>query len=118
MDDRSIIPGIDVGSVSMSVAEITPQKEIGKTSYQFHHGNISEALRRVLTGFDLSRIRGIAVTSSTPSILKAARSYDNRVSVIAAARHFHQKIGSITYDGTSTNKNEAIIPYPTYLKKH
>jgi len=99
MDDRSIILGIDVGSVSISVAEITLQKEIGKTSYQFHHGNISEALRRILTGFDLSRIRGIAVTSSTPSILKAARSYDNRTSVIAAARHFHAKIGFILVVG-------------------
>jgi predicted CoA-substrate-specific enzyme activase len=99
MDDRSIILGIDVGSVSISAAEITAQKEIGKTSYQFHHGNVPEALKRLFTDFDLSRIRGIAVTSSTPSILKAARTYDNRVSVIAAARHFHEKIGSILVVG-------------------
>jgi predicted nucleotide-binding protein (sugar kinase/HSP70/actin superfamily) len=40
----------------------------------------------------------------------------------AMAKEIEKKTGvpivSVTYDGTSTNKNEAIIPYLTYLSKH
>ncbi|MBW1799785.1 MAG: CoA activase, partial [Deltaproteobacteria bacterium] len=40
----------------------------------------------------------------------------------AMARDIERKTGvpivSITYDGTSKNKNEAVIPYLTYLNKH
>jgi hypothetical protein len=39
----------------------------------------------------------------------------------AMAKEIEEKIGvpivSITYDGTSGSKNEAVIPYLTYLKK-
>jgi hypothetical protein len=39
----------------------------------------------------------------------------------AMAKEIEKKTGvpivSITYDGTSTNKNEAVIPYLTYLSK-
>jgi hypothetical protein len=40
----------------------------------------------------------------------------------AMAEEIERKTGvpivSITYDGTPTNKNEALIPYLTYLKRH
>ena len=40
----------------------------------------------------------------------------------AMAKEIEEKTGvpivSLTYDGTSNNKNEAIIPYLTYLNKH
>lgn len=91
--------GIDIGSVAISLAEITPEKEICRTAYQFHHGNIAETFTQMMNDFDLERICGIAVTSSTPSILRAGRQYDNRVAVIEAARHFHKKIGAILIVG-------------------
>ena len=122
MDDHSVLRGIDIGSVSISVAEINPERKICKISYQFHHGNIEETLTKIMNDFDPGRICGIAATSSTPPILKANRHYDNRVAIIEAERHFHQKTGapivSIAYDGTSVNKNEAVIPCLTYLSKH
>jgi len=89
MDDHSVLLGIDTGSVSISMAEINREREICKTTYQFHHGNIAETLTKIMNDFDLGRIRGIAATASTPSILKANRQYDNRVAIIEAARHFH-----------------------------
>ena len=91
MDDHSIFLGIDIGSVSISVAEINPKREICRTAYQFHHGNIAETLTRIMNDFDLGRICGIAATSSTPSILKANRQYDNRVAIIAAARQWPER---------------------------
>ncbi len=99
MHDHSSILGIDIGSVSISMAEINPKRELLKTAYHFHQGNVAETLKKILNDFDLRRISGIATTSSTPSILKANRQYDNRVSIIAAARKYHKKIGSILVVG-------------------
>jgi predicted CoA-substrate-specific enzyme activase len=96
---NSHILGIDIGSVSISIVEINPAKEIVKTAYEFHHGNIFETLKSILNTFDLSRICGIASTTSTPSIIKVAGTYDNRISIIEAARHFHEKIGAILIVG-------------------
>ncbi len=96
---NSHILGIDIGSVSISIAEINPAKEIIKTAYEFHHGHIIENLKNILNTFDLSRICGIASTTSTPSVIKVDGTYDNRISIIEAARHFHEKIGAILIVG-------------------
>jgi predicted CoA-substrate-specific enzyme activase len=99
MDNHSSILGIDIGSVSISVAEISLNKDILKTAYEFHHGNVPETLKKILNDFDLSQVSGIAATSSTPQILRVNRQYDNRISIIAAARGFHEKIGAILVVG-------------------
>ena len=99
MGIRSNILGIDIGSVSISMAEMTAEKRVVKTAYAFHHGNITEKLKKLFNQFDLRKIGWVASTSSTPSILKASQQYDNRISVIAATRHFHSSVGSILIVG-------------------
>ncbi len=96
---QSHILGIDIGSVSVAVVEMNPGKEIVSTAYEFHHGNITETLRNILSRIDLSAICGIASTSSTPPIIHVSSQYDNRVAIITAARHFHEKIGAILIVG-------------------
>jgi len=91
--------GIDIGSVAISMAEIDPERTVCKTAYQFHHGNIGQTLTTLMRDVDVGRICGIAATSSTPSVVTATRRYDNRVAVIEAARHFHEKIGAILIVG-------------------
>ena len=96
------ILGIDIGSVAVSVAEITSDKKIKKTAYEFHYGNITKTIRNMLNSFHLPGICGIASTASTPSLLLVNQRYDNRIAVIAAARHFHpqaDKIGTILIVG-------------------
>ena len=93
------ILGIDIGSVSISIVEINYKREVVKTAYEFHHGNIAEILKKVLSNFDLSAISGIAATSSTPPIIKVNSQCDNRISIITAARHFHKNFGSILIVG-------------------
>jgi predicted CoA-substrate-specific enzyme activase len=93
------ILGIDIGSVSLSLAEVSLKREILKTAYRFHHGDIRGTLREALEAFDLGGICTIAATTSTPSILRASRRYDNRVAIMEAARHFYQDIGSILVVG-------------------
>ncbi len=97
--DNVNILGIDIGSVSISIVEINREKEVVKTAYEFHHGNILENLKNILNTFDLTRVCGIASTSSTPSIIKITGQYDNRISIIEAARHFHEKIGAVLIVG-------------------
>jgi predicted CoA-substrate-specific enzyme activase len=96
---NSHILGIDIGSVSISIAEINPLKVIVNTAYEFHHGDITGTLKTLLSRFDLTGICGIASTSSTPEIINVTSRYDNRISVVTAAKHFHEKIGSILIVG-------------------
>ena len=89
------ILGIDIGSVSIAVVEINSDKQIVQSAYKFHHGATAEKLKKILTDFNLKAIGGIAATASTPAILSAVRQYDNQLSIIAAAHHFHDNVGSI-----------------------
>jgi predicted CoA-substrate-specific enzyme activase len=93
------ILGIDIGSVSIAVVEITSHQQIVQSAYEFHRGDTAAKLKNILTGFNLKTIGGIAATASTPAILKVNRQYDNRLSVIAAAHHFHDNVGSILLVG-------------------
>jgi predicted CoA-substrate-specific enzyme activase len=97
--NNSYILGIDIGSVSVSIVEMNLKKEVVTTAYEFHHGNITGTVRKILNNFDLSGICGIASTSSTPAVIKVSSQYDNRISIITAARHFHEKIGAILIVG-------------------
>jgi activator of 2-hydroxyglutaryl-CoA dehydratase len=93
------ILGIDIGSVSLSLAEVSLKREILKTAYRFHHGDIRGTLREALDAFDLGGVCTVAATTSTPSILRVSRRYDNRLAIMEAARHFYQDIGSILVVG-------------------
>ena len=59
--------GIDIGSAALGVAEIDPTGELIKYVYDFHHGHADDHLKGALESFDLSRVCGMAATSSTPS---------------------------------------------------
>ncbi len=93
------IIGIDIGSVSIGVIEISSGKDLIKSAYGIHHGAITDTLENMLCGFNLSEIGAVAATTSTPSILKVNRKYDNRISIITACRHFHEEFGSILVVG-------------------
>ncbi len=96
---RCQILGIDIGSVAVAIAGLTADKHLLWTRYGFHHGNLKPTLAALLADIDLSPIRYIAATTSSPATLKATARYDNRIAVIAAARHFHAAVGSILIVG-------------------
>lgn len=95
----SNVLGIDIGSVSISIAELNPQKAVVQTAYLFHQGSLAKTLEYILPQFDLARISSVAITSSTPSIIKATKQYDNRIAIITAAKHFNKQVGSILLVG-------------------
>lgn len=99
MPNKNKILGIDIGSISIALAEIDNNKEIIRTAYALHEGSPAEKLKKLLGDFDLANIAGIAATSSTPAILKDAAVYDSRISFITAAKCLNKKVGSILIVG-------------------
>jgi len=99
MKDEKNVLGIDIGSVTISLALVNSYKQILQTAYDFHEGQISEKLTDMLKSFPLNEICGIATTSSTPKMIKATTFFDNRISYIVAAKNLHKKIGSLLIVG-------------------
>jgi predicted CoA-substrate-specific enzyme activase len=99
MTPHSNVLGIDIGSVSVSMVEVTPERETVNTAYAFHHGNITRTVRTLLEDFDLPGICGIAATTSTPPVLKVNRRYDNRIAIMKAAHANHAALGGILFVG-------------------
>ena len=91
--------GIDIGSVSLSLVVMNEKGTIITSSYQFHHGAISETLRTMLGNVDIHRIGGIAMTLSGPEILHNISRYDPQIAIIAAVKHYHGDVGSILFVG-------------------
>ena len=99
MDHASSILGIDIGSVSAAVAEITLDGELLHRDYRFHGGHPVETLTGMLGEMPLDRIGAVATTASGSRFINAGASYDARLAAIRAARHFYPAIGAILLVG-------------------
>jgi len=108
--------GIDIGSVSVAVAETDEDNRIIHSGYAFHNGRIAETLQTLLGKIDLNNIRSVGYTSSSRSIVKRGRAVDSRVAYITAARHLHpgvrslliigaEKFGLVTFDENGEYSN-------------
>lgn len=93
------ILGIDIGSVSISIALIDEKKSIIQTSYLPHEGTIKKTLTNELSKYPLSEIDAVAITNDTPKIFKYFIEFDTRVAFMNAAKHFYDKIGSLMIVG-------------------
>ena len=91
--------GIDIGSVSLAIACLAPDRSILKTFYAFHQGRILETLVSLLSGYPLEAVSHLACTSSTPETIGPATRFDNQLAVISGASLVQEKIGSILLVG-------------------
>ncbi|MEE9913746.1 MAG: acyl-CoA dehydratase activase [Deltaproteobacteria bacterium] len=91
--------GIDIGSVALSIALLDENGAVVNSSYQFHQGAIVDTLRRMLSGIDMNRVGGIAMTQSGPDILRDVPRYDTQIAMIAAVKKYHETVGSILFIG-------------------
>jgi len=98
MNPENIL-GIDIGSISISVVEMSRRREIIKSRYAFHEGYVRETLTEMLEDFSLSGIGALALTSSSPDIFKTGERFDSRISVISAAKYVFKKPGSVLIIG-------------------
>jgi len=92
---HSFVLGLDIGSVSVSVVEMSLEGEVLRTHYAFHHGDIYKTLFSLLEGIELSLLRGAACTSTSPHLLNGAFRCDSRIACITAAKHNHPQVGSL-----------------------
>ena len=99
LTDSYQVLGVDIGSVSVGMAVLTPQKIVVQSLYEFHHGHVTDTLKKMFARLDMSRIGAVAVTDQTSLIIKADFSCDDRLAVICAARHFNRKVGSVLHVG-------------------
>ena len=74
--------GIDIGSVAISIVEMDKNRQILRTHYKFHQGNIPHTLQSMLRKLDIKSINAIACTTSAAGFLKGSHVYDSRVASI------------------------------------
>ncbi len=91
--------GIDIGSISISVAEMSRDRKIVQSRYAFHEGHVAEKLAVMLQDFNLQGIDGVAFTSSCPDIFSSGEKYDSRISTISAVKHLYKNAGAILIIG-------------------
>ena len=99
MNHASSILGIDIGSVSTAVAEITSSGELLFTKYRFHGGHPAQTVTDMLNEISLDRIGAVAVTASGSRFIGAGIRYDARLATIRASQHFYPTIGAILMVG-------------------
>ena len=99
MDNNDFVLGIDIGSVSISAALIDQKRKIIFSDYKAHHGQIEKVLIKTLDAIDLSKIKAIATTTSTPEIINYNRCYNDQISIITISKELYKNIGAILFIG-------------------
>jgi len=100
MKTKRNVLGIDVGSVAVGFAVVDERKTVIASGYRFHRGDIGATLRTLLAGIDLTGVRQVVATASTPAELLVERRYNDEIATIAAARTYHPAMqGLLTVGG-------------------
>ena len=87
--------GIDIGSVSVGVVQMTPARRVVNTGYEFHYGDTTGTLVNILAGFDLPPSLWAAASAATPETVRATQRFDEQICCIAAARHYRPETRAI-----------------------
>ncbi len=117
MKGEKFVLGIDAGSIALSAVRIDPDGEIIDAEYVLHRGRIAEEIQRILEHVPGDGLAGIAVSASTPDIIRGAFRVDDRIACIEAARRKHGRIGSMLLVGgekfglASFDENGAYLNY-------
>ncbi|MFC1853284.1 BadF/BadG/BcrA/BcrD ATPase family protein, partial [candidate division CSSED10-310 bacterium] len=93
------ILGIDIGAISVAWALIDSRNNVVEHDYQFHHGQIETTLKNSLMKLDLSRITAVAITDSSPPIIKNSVIQNTQIAVSQASRFYNPSVRSILMVG-------------------
>jgi predicted CoA-substrate-specific enzyme activase len=83
------IAGIDVGSVSVSLAVVDAHKNVVHTATAFHQGDITSCLSTLLSHEAVDHVTYVAVTDATPGFVFSHARFDDQVVIIRAAKALH-----------------------------
>jgi predicted CoA-substrate-specific enzyme activase len=99
-DTRNSVIGVDIGSVSLSAVQLSPDGKILNRFYKFHKGNLHLTFSEALKSFDLTTDVAFACTASSTCLNKKfVRSYNNQVAIMAAARFMYKEAASVLHVG-------------------
>ena len=97
---QNSVLGIDIGSVSLCLVQLDMESKILRRFYQFHKGNIRDALLQAGKIFDLSQINAIACTSSSIFLnKKLIHCYNIQVAIMEAVRYYCSSAVSVLHIG-------------------
>lgn len=97
---KDSVLGIDIGSVSLSIVQLDTAGNILRHFYQFHKGNIRDALLDADKIFDLVKVKAIACTSSSTCLdKKKILTCNTQVAIMAAARRLCRDAVSVLHVG-------------------
>ena len=95
-----MIAGIDVGSVSVSIAVIDRKKNLIHKASAVHHGDVKECLATLLSHEALTSVTHVSVTDATPGFVFCHERVDDQVALIRAAKFLHkQSFNSLLHVG-------------------
>ncbi|MBW1808754.1 MAG: CoA activase [Deltaproteobacteria bacterium] len=93
------ILGIDVGSISLSLAAVDEQGRILQFVSRTHAGEVHKTLKDCLQILELPDDAQVVVTSSTPATIHAKHRVDNLVAAIRAAGRLHPGLRALLLVG-------------------
>ena len=88
---NNIIAGIDVGSVSVSMAVIDGKKTLLHKASACHQGDVKTCLTELLSHEVIQSVTRVAVTDATPGFVFCHERYDDQVALIRAAKFFYEQ---------------------------
>lgn len=99
MSGKTLILGIDTGSVAAGCVVVESGGTVLQTGYRFHRGDITATLRGLLADIDFARIGQVVATASTPGGVRAGKRYHNEIATIAAAKRLHPAMRALLLVG-------------------
>ncbi len=95
IEPSPFVIGIDIGSISISVVQVGFNYQPVRHEVMVHQGKVFDSLDTLLSTFDLAGISYIAATESAAKFIRSNMTYDSQVSIIRAARQFHDHFSYI-----------------------
>ena len=90
---------IDIGSVAVSIVQLSYEGALLQKSYQFHHGNVRETLIGMEADFDLSTVEAVVSPLASGWFNEKVIGYDPQVSIIAATKQYHSSARALLFVG-------------------
>jgi len=87
--------GIDIGSVSISLVEMSQKGKILHMDYRYHSGRIDDTLRNMLSGYHDTDIPPLVCTGAARPFINSSLSYDSRICLVEGARLFYPEADAI-----------------------
>jgi len=98
-DQKGLILGIDVGSVSISVVSVDLEGNLMEHFYVLHQGNVRDALNKLMHHYRSQKVIGLASPSGKSHFKQGISIYDQQVSIIEAVSFLNLNARSILHVG-------------------